>query len=86
MNRQTNKHHRDFPHPSKKEKEQPKTNLKGLHGELIAELAIVKSAHNELGIMITDMRGQIDTIFEREGVKVPKKQYDYVGFKTTRKD
>ena len=50
MNRQTNKHHRDFPHPSKKEKEQPKTNLKGLHGELIAELAIVKSAHNELGI------------------------------------
>ena len=57
--------------------------LKLLHAELVAEIVIVKTAHQELGVAISDLRGQLDTLFERMGVEVPIKEFSYIGFKTT---
>ena len=56
--------------------------LQTLHAELVAEIVIVKTAHHELGDAISDLRGQLDVLFERMGVDVPSKEYSYVGFKT----
>ena len=56
--------------------------LQSLHAELVAEIVIVKTAHRELGISMSDLRGQLDTLFERMGVEVPSKEYSYEGFKT----
>jgi len=41
--------------------------LKAMHKELCDELSDVKTAYMSLGVMIADMRGQIDTIFENNG-------------------
>tara|TARA_R110000824_G_scaffold144093_3_gene311921 strand:+ start:211 stop:429 length:219 start_codon:yes stop_codon:yes gene_type:complete len=57
--------------------------LKLLHAEIVAEIVIVKTAHQELGVAISDLRGQLDTLFERMNVEVPIKEYSYIGFKTT---
>jgi len=57
--------------------------LLALHGVLVAELKIVKYQHSQLGVAISDLRGQLDTIFEGLGVEVPNKKYEYLGFRTT---
>jgi hypothetical protein len=41
--------------------------LRKLHRELCSELSDLKTAHMTMGVQIADMRGQIDTIFEKHG-------------------
>ena len=60
--------------------------LKILHGEMVAEIVLVKTAHHELGVTISDLRAQLDTMFERMGVEVPEKEHSYIGFKTKDKE
>jgi len=42
--------------------------LKELHKEVCKELSDIKTVYMAMGVMIADMRGQIDTIFEKQGI------------------
>jgi len=60
-----------------------KKDLPKLHSAIIEEFVDIKAAHNNLGILIQDARGQIDVIFEGMGMRPSNKIFDYIGFKTT---